>query len=370
MGKPVYSDLKMPWWLVREGWPPKAPHQVQLVLSDLCSHDCDFCSYRWSARDGKPAYSSNEMFTEGAELSKYGTNNPKRQIPRERALAMLDEFKAAGVRAIQFTGGGEPLAHNHHVEVFRKTLDIGLKAGLVSNGYRMSRELLDVLPRFEWVRISVDAGSPVTYSSIRRIPIDSFDKCIANISALASEIKRTASGCVLGVGFVVTPGNWREVVEGTRVARDTGAAYIRLSAMFSPDEDEPFVGIYDEVRESVAEAKRRYEDEQFAVYDLFKARVQDLSDKHPEYVACPYMRENAYVGGDQNVYTCCILAYNKRGLIGSIKTRRFDELWESRERKDLMDKWDSRGCPRCMYNDKNRIMNYLLDDAPPHVEFT
>ena len=50
-----YSSLKMAWHYAREGGLPKAPKQVQMILSDLCNQNCRFCAYRM---DG---YTSNQL---------------------------------------------------------------------------------------------------------------------------------------------------------------------------------------------------------------------------------------------------------------------------------------------------------------------
>src|SRR3990167_6955639 len=162
-----YSSLKMAWWAQREGFPPKAPKQVQLVISDLCNEDCNFCAYRMSASvTGTKAYSSNELFVGDSKRAVYGHDNPVRFIPTERAISFMDEFKRAGVLAVQFTGGGEPTVHKDHERIFESALAASLKASLVSNGLRWSDRLRsEILPRFSWVRVFVDAGCPVTYST-------------------------------------------------------------------------------------------------------------------------------------------------------------------------------------------------------------
>ena len=127
----IYSELKPAWWYVRDGmkW-PDAPKQVQLILSDTCSHDCVWCAYRQSG------YTSNELFTKDAPLSKFGHNNPIRFMPTERAMKLLDEFKELGVLGVQYTGGGESSMHRDHERVYLRTLELGLRASLVSNAQR------------------------------------------------------------------------------------------------------------------------------------------------------------------------------------------------------------------------------------------
>jgi len=361
----IYSDLKMAWHMLKDGGLPDAPKQVQIILSDLCNQNCSFCAYRM---DG---YTSNELFVGNSEKAKYGTNNPVRQMPGPRAMALLEECKRLGVQGLQFTGGGEPTVHKEHVKVFTSALSLGFKCSLVSNGLAWSDDLINLLPDFSWVRVSVDAGMPETYARIRQTPAGNFNRVLNNVSDLAKRIKKRASDCTLGVGYVVTPDNWQEVRQAAHLVRETGAAYIRLSAMFSPDDALPYQDIYQQVLKSVRDVKADYDSPTFTVYELFTDRLQDLFDGAPDYDRCLYQYFTAYVGGDLRAYRCCVLAYNKRGLIdgGDLKQRPFDEFWRSEERKSDFEKFNARGCERCQFNSKNRAANYVLGPKPRHAEF-
>ena len=366
----VYAESKMVWWYAREHKLPDAPKQVQLILSDLCNQDCSFCAYRMSG------YSSNELFMGSSEVAKYGHSNPVRWIETARALRLIDEFKELGVLAVQFTGGGEPSVHPHHEEVFRRTLEHGLRASLVSNGLKWSEKLIfDILPKFDWVRVSIDSGNKESYARIRRTPETNWARVWENVSYLATAIRDQKSNCALGVGFVVTPESYEHIVRFAKIAKDAGAHNVRYTAMFSTEDEKPFEGIYDIVRTLINET-RSLEDDSFRVYDNFGSRVDDLAQKAPDYSFCSYQHYTTYVGGDLNAYRCCVLAYNKRGLMpgGNLATRSFVDFWNSPERKADMAALDARGCERCQFNVKNRAMLYVMgntesDVTPRHMEW-
>lgn len=366
----IYSELKPVWWYARDGGLPDAPKQVQLILSDLCNQDCSFCAYRMSG------YTSNELFMGDSEAAKYGHSNPKRWIPTDRALRFLDEFKEAGVLSVQFTGGGEPTVHPDHERIFARALELGLRCSLVSNGVRWSGRLIhDILPRFDWVRVSIDAGNKESYSQMRRTPERNWSAVWSNVKALATEIRAIKSHAVLGLGFVVTPESHDQIVEFTRLAADSGAHNVRFSALFSPENEAPFIAIYDKVRGLIDVAKRLARPD-FSVNDNFGSRFDDLVQHAPDYSFCSYQHYTAYVGGDMQAYRCCVLAYNKRGQVagGDLRERSWAEFWKSQERKDDMNGLDARGCERCQFNEKNRAMNYIMgntasDETPRHIEW-
>ena len=361
----VYSELKMANWYAKEGKLPDGPKQVQLILSDLCNQDCSFCAYRMSG------YTSNELFVGDSEKAAYGHSNPKRWIPTERALRLVEEIKRAGALAIQFTGGGEPTVHPEHERIFDKTLGLGLRASLVSNGVKWSTHLIDMLlPRFDWVRVSIDAGNANSYASIRRTPAAHWERVWTNVRRLAWAIKERKSTCALGLGFVVTPDSWQELVQFTEQAKAAGAHNVRFTAMFSPEDEKPFIDIYEQVVALIVEARKR-ECDGFTVYDNFGSRFDDLRQHAPDYKHCAYQYYTTYIGGDMRAYRCCVLAYNKRGLVagGDLHTRPFDEYWKDPARLADMQKLDARGCERCQFNVKNRAMVEIMNPDMPHKEW-
>jgi wyosine [tRNA(Phe)-imidazoG37] synthetase (radical SAM superfamily) len=344
------------------------PTQLQIILSDLCNHDCSFCSYRWSG------YTSNELFTAGAELAAFGTNNPNRMLPYEKVIEVLDDCQEMGVQAIQYTGGGEPTVHPKHRELFQATIDRGLQFALVSNGaiFRKAsadvRSTVDLLLEAAWVRFSIDAGNSNTYSAIRRIPKTIFRQVIDNIQSLVDAKAAAGRGPIIGIGFVVTKENWREAAQAAELAKTIGADNIRISAVFQPDDDAYFRDFHLNAAAACREATK-FADASFAVFNRFSDRLEDLHDKHPDYSFCGYQQFNCYLGGDMSVYRCCNTAYSLHGLIGSIKDQRFKDLWASEVKRRKIGDFDASGCPRCMFNRVNKTINYALGEKAEHTAF-
>lgn len=361
----VYSELKPVWWYARERKLPDAPKHVQIVLSDLCNQDCHFCAYRLSG------YTSNELFTSNAKLAPYGHNNPKRWMDTIRAKLLLEEIDRAGGLAIQFTGGGEPTVHPDHEDIFAYALKLGLRCSLVSNGVRWSDHLIrDILPQFDWVRVSIDAGNALAYAHYRRTPQKTWKVVWGNVTELAEKLHTRLTDTVLGVGFVVTPQSYKEIPSFCYEAKMSGAHNARITAMFSPEDEKPFVRIYDRVVELIERSREQFESPSFRVYDNFGSRFTDLKQHAPDYSKCSYQYYTTYIGGDMQAYRCCVLAYNQRGKIkgGNLAQRPFDEFWRSLDRKHDMQGFDARGCERCQFNEKNRGLLYVMG-KPEHKEW-
>lgn len=352
---------------VREGRPVRPVH-VQIILSDLCQQACGFCAFR------DPSYTSSQMFYEikpsGSGLRRDKENpernyNPGRMIPWDKVVEILDDCKAMGVSGIQLTGGGEPTLHPQWSAAVDYAVASGMRASMVTNGVVIGKRggpAFDVASQLDWMRISIDAARPETYCGIRNVPEWHYESAWSAVRGMAG---RT----VLGVGFVVTEQNWREIYDFAKMAKEAGASNVRLGAQFSTEEERRFAGFYDEAS-ALAKKAEELTGDGFEVVNRFGEKILDLKQRRPEYGLCGYQHETVFIGGDQNVYRCCVTAYNKQGLVGSIKDRSFRDLWMSQERADEMRLFDARSCERCQFNAQNRLLAYAMaEDEPLHSAF-
>lgn len=342
-----YNSLKVAWHLDRSGL---LPIHLQLVISDLCNQNCSFCSYRMEG-----GFSSQNF---GEDTGKGFTMNPNRKIPKEKCFEILDDCKRIGIRAVQFTGGGEPTVHPSHNEIFKHAQEIGLQTALVSNGTSLPE--FDVLRNFDWIRISLDAGKEETYQRIRDSNL--WHRVMSNLHRLAS-----IEGPYIGVGFVVTKDNWGELPYAAKLVKDLGIPYMRVSAVFSPEEDSYYNSFRSNVAKQITLAKM-YEDDEFKIVDLFEKRLEDLNLGQPKNSLCGYQRLTIYIGGDQNIYRCCTTSYTDQGLIGSLKDQRFIDWWET-EADGMYDNFDAKTCHHCQFNAQNETIAYITEDSPMHVDF-
>jgi len=350
----LYSQLKSAWHpdrieAFRAGQTP-VPIHVQLILSDLCNQDCHFCAYRMSAG------LSNELFVGDSEVAKIGTNNPIRQIPTEKALEIVADCGEMGVKAIQFTGGGEPTVHPQYLEIINAAQQLEIDTALVTNGLKLD-PASPTIWALEWIRVSVDAGDEWMYAKVRRVPPAHWKKVWANIGRLAQNY-----GGVLGIGFVVTPQNYKGIVSAAHLAKEHGAQNMRVGAVFSADGLSYYGDEVLAIRDAIAEAKAKVDERTFEVIDLFGRRLADLDGGHPEDPECYYQYLTVYIGGDLNVYRCCNTAYTLAGKVGSLRDQRFKDALLSYM------PFDARDCRYCQFRGQNKGLKALVEQ-PGHVNF-
>jgi MoaA/NifB/PqqE/SkfB family radical SAM enzyme len=343
-----FSSLKSAWHISRiadlRAGNDIVPTHVQLILSDLCDSDCNFCAYRMTGGF------STENFAD-----EKGNKNPNRMIPTAKAREILEDCALLGVGAIEFTGGGEPTMHPECFEIIEYAQTLGMKTGLVTNGGRLKE--CAAVEGLQWLRISLDAGTPETYKSTRK------SKAWPQVMK-AFEYVGKLKGPYVGVGFVVTRENHMELSRACEIVKGFGIPYVRVSAMFSDSGADYYSGIEGWVGAERMAAKT-LEDDTFKVVDFFDDRVNDLRMAAPKYSFCGEQQFVLYVGGDQKVYRCCTTAYTKHGEIGDLHNQSFASWIKSYRRYDF----DARSCKTCQFNQKNEVVNFMLDKSPPHIEF-
>lgn len=350
----IYSALKAAWHThdiarLRAG-EGIVPHQLYLIVSDLCNQDCDFCTYRSAQGWG------SENF--GADTGKGFSMNPNRKMPTAKAVEILDDCAELGVRAVQFTGGGEPTVHPDFKNIVGHALKLGLEVGLVTNGTKRLPD--NVASRVAWIRVSVDAGMESTYERTRHSKL--WPKMLDNLRAYSA-----LAGPRVGASFVTTRDNYGELFKFCDLMKSLGVPYVKISANLSTDGVAHYDGILDDIMRQVAAARRHLANGAFKIVNVFERRLEDLRIGRPLHAFCGQQRFAGYIGGDLKVYRCCNTAYTKQGEIGDLSRMRYKDWLKGSS--EAFDNFDARSCRHCQFHDKNETIAYLIQQRPEHVEF-
>ena len=339
-----------------------APVHVHFIISDKCNQNCVWCAYRDEGQ-------SSELFIEH-RANGSRNENPDRYMPLEKAVELLSELAGLGIKAIEFTGGGEPTVHPQCAAIMDKAHSLGLKTALVTNGWKMSEHLLyTIVEGSTWIRVSLESAERNHYANVRRTVPQAFDETISNIEALVKLRDENESALTIGIGYVVAKENWLTIIEGVTLARELGVDNIRLSAVFSPDNAAYFDGFGERAAVICREATAMTTDT-FEMVNNFDTRFAELEQGHPQSKYCPQQYIVPFIGADLNLYRCCVLAYTKRGLIGSLADGSFSDVWWSDAHKKDLGTFDARQCPRCQFSGKIEKMNELIDGCQVlHPEF-
>ncbi len=328
----------------------EAPVNIRIKPMNHCNHDCWYCAYRVS----------NLQLGEDMDV--------KDLIPTDKMFEIVDDIVEMGVRAVTFSGGGEPLIYKPLPEAIERLAAGGVKVGALTNGSNLKGKVADVFAdHATWARISMEGWDGPSYAEARRIGEDAFDKLITNMRDFVAR----KSHCVLGVSLIIGHDNYEHVSELVALLKDVGVDHVKLAGAVVSNvgaECNTYLRkLKPRVDEEIAKA-REMSNDAFTVLDHFH-EIEERFDR--PYTICPNIQFNPVIGGDCMVYTCHDKAFTKGGTLGSIKDCSFKEFWFSEENRQRVFAIDpSRDCPhQCADHVKiMAMMDYLAID-PEHGQF-
>jgi len=333
-----------------------APPYVRIKPINLCNHGCFFC-----------AYSTGFRVNDGGDLEHIETKmheNMKESdvIPTIKMLEILDDLAEFKVKAITYSGGGEPLMHKDIVLIMKRTLELGLDLSIITNGQNLAKERAEVLANAKWVRISIDYSNSEQFNKFRNVPEKGFNSIISNIKSF-SKIKN--NDCDLSVNFIVHKNNYSNLLDIAEILKDAGVENIRFSPMYVPD----FFDYHKDIKSTVdAELSKisKICNSSFTVNSTYKIEEIGRHSSFRKYSRCYAMEMVPVIGADLNVYTCHNKAYDSNGNIGNIRERKFSEFWSSPETSKFIKDFNPK--LKCMHectaDNKNNIINDFINTNP------
>ncbi|WP_027192572.1 radical SAM protein [Fundidesulfovibrio putealis] len=336
--------------LPRESGQVHAPLHIRFKPTNVCSHNCRYCAYR------------------AANLQLGQDMDPRATVSRGKMLELVEDFTSMGVKAVTFSGGGDPFCWPHLAECVRGLAAGGVKTASLTNGALLRGEAAEALAEHgSWLRVSMDGWDADSYAAYRGVGRNEFAKVLANMEAF----KRLGGSCFLGVSLVIDKDNAPYIYDLTARLRDVGVDSVKYGpCIISNDAAENnayHAPILTEVKLQAERAKNELAGPDFEIFDSYHL----LDEKFTKpYTWCPYLQLLTVVGADLNVYSCQDKAYNLGcGLLGSIRERRFRDFWmDGKDKFFTID--PSRHCSHhCVANGKNSLVLEFLEADRDHLAF-
>lgn len=327
-----------------------APVHIRIKPVNACNHHCWYCAYR----------ADNVELGSKMEL--------RDKIPDEKMDEIVDDIIAMGVKAVTFSGGGEPLLYQRLPQVVKRLADGGVKVATLTNGVFLKGEVAEAFARHgTWVRVSIDAWDGPSYARSRGVGEDEYAEVMGNLSAFAGR----GSRCALGISLIVGRHNAEHIADFCRQAKATGVSSVKISGCVTSnsgmENKEYHAAITGTVRAQL-DAVARLADNEFKIIDHYHALEERFGKA---YERCAYLQFLTVIGADCVVYTCQDKAYTDPGRLGSIKDRSFKNFWFSDRNKAQMKALNpSRDClHHCVSHSKNVLLEEYLGLDPEHADF-
>jgi MoaA/NifB/PqqE/SkfB family radical SAM enzyme len=326
------------------------PVHIRVKPTNVCAHNCCYCAYR----------------AKNLQLGK--DMNERDYIPRDKMLEIVDDIIEMKVKAVTFSGGGDPFYYPYLLETAKKLAESPVQFATLTNGAKLNEELAEIFAdKATWIRISIDGWDDKSYSKYRGVKDGEFTKVIKNMESF----KKLNGKCYLGVSIIVDRDNAVFVYGLIKKLKDIGVDSVKVSpcivSNYGKENNNYHRQIYSQVKEQTHKAINDMADNFFEIFDSY----HELDDKFQKtYSWCPFLQILPVIGADLNIYPCQDKAYNlDEGLIGSIKEQSFKDFWFSDKKKFLKINPSVHCNHHCVANAKNKLILDYLNVDNEHLGF-
>lgn len=254
------------------------PVQVEISPTNHCQARCDWCFY---------------------VSSEYKQKHSREEIEVGTLCAAISTMSDMGVKAISWTGGGDPSAYTGINSAIGWASSCGLRQGIFTNGYGKIGEpqLLD------WIRITVTEKFVLTKN-------------------VADYVKHTK----VGVNFNLCEENFDKLTGMVKQAKDMGVHYFQVRPALADNAGlQKFIECPDWLKD--------YGTEEFRIV-LTDYKWDDYMNPHG-YPKCHGHRMVPFIWHNGDVSTCAYHFGREPFTMGNLNQDSFRAIWEGDRRRQM-----------------------------------
>ena len=338
----VYNDFKVfnyPDFIKNIESGNNYPLHIRIKPINACNQKCYYCSYRNAA----------QSLGKDMKITDF--------IPYPKMMETIDDIIDMKVKAVTFSGGGEPTIYKGFVGVVAKLAKSPVRFAMLTNGVKLKDMIAYLFASYgSWVRISIDGWDRKSYKKYRGA--DNFDTVMENIMNFHSE------KCYLGLNIVVLEDNAEHLYDIVKLVSKSEVKTIKISPCVVHDNLKENIFYHSSLNKIVDEEIKRIRSD-FKIPINYTYHDQ-LCGFEKDYDWCPNIQMQPVIGADQNIYVCHDKAYDlPLGLLASFKDKSFKKAWEESSKFKIDPREDCKH--HCMAHGKNTILLNYLDTI--HTEF-
>jgi len=335
-GLTYYENYKaIAAWMSGNQYLP-APIECNLDIFAECNLACYFCVGQRYLRTNR---------TEVGEM---------RVLPTDYMFRLTDFLVSWGVRGLCISGGGEPTLHEALPHLIRHAAG-KMDVAVVTNATRISSDLAHALMQCKWVALSVDAGDPQTYTTVKGK--DMFNEVVQNISQLV-RLRNGIEPVDLCFKFLLLPENIRSMHKACKLAKELGVQDFHARPVDFERSDIAGHRKLELDRLAILEEFEKCHEEETKDFHVYTVTHKFDSDFHVKHVFAKCLATPLVIPilQDGNAYICVDKKMERPYKLGSCypDPESIFTWWGSDYHRDVVKSVDIGLCSRCTWSEYNR----------------
>ncbi len=318
------------------------PIAVEIHPTAMCNHRCVHCSYK--ERNESRATLSHTVMSD-----------------------LIRSIIKMGVRAVYFSGGGEPTLFPNLSDYIQRLSDNNVECSIITNGSCFEQmNLIPIADRLNYIAVSVPAVDKQTFNEITGT--DNLERVLS----LPGKIKlwHGEKSPIIGSRVILTNKNYKKVNEFLSIIKENGFDYALFKIVrdyedngqgLRPDEEKE---LKDEILQCV-DVDKNFTN----IHSIFEYR------KKPDFINKCWVNQFgmiANVSTDGKVYPNIVEIDKEDFCIGDLYRQSLDEMWNSERHKAVKQRSNEkcgRGeCKNCRAISYNQIINQMESIRPLYFD--
>lgn len=319
-----------------------SPIAIEIHPTARCNHRCIHCSYK-------------------------ERNESRAAISKEIMDTLIDSIIKMKIRAVYFSGGGEPTLYPGLAEYITKLYANEIECSIITNGSCFEQMgLIPIADKLNYIAISVPGVDASTFKTITGT--ENLDKMLE----LPKKIKEAHGdkSPVIGSRVVLTNKNYKQVGEFLKVIKEREFDY----ALFKIVRD------YEDNGQGLNKSEEEYLKEDIKGYENIDENFTNIKNIFG-YKTLPDFKNKCWinqygllanVSTDGRVYPNIVEIDKEDFCIGNLYEEKLEEMWNGKRHNKVKElsnaKWQNGECRNCRAMAYNNIINTWMGSLPAYFD--
>lgn len=318
------------------------PIAIEVHPTAVCNHRCIHCSYK-------------------------ERNENRTSLSQVVMSQLVDSIIKMNIRAVYFSGGGEPTLYPNLTDYIEKLYANGVECSIITNASCFDEVgLIPIANKLNYIAISVPAIDPDTFKTITGT--DNLGKVLSLPTKIKEHHKENSP--IIGSRIVLTNKNYKSVKEFLEIIKERQFDYALFKIVRDYEDNGQGLSKEEETYlKSVIEECSDIDEDFTNLHTIFNYRTV------PEFINKCWTNQYgmlANVSTDGRVYPNIVEIDKDEFCIGNLYKETLDEMWNSEQhnkvKKKSNAKWRSGKCKNCRAISYNNIINSINAKIPMYFD--